>query len=104
QMAVDNKVCLDLGYAGLGTVAENHHVCPMHPEYAEMPPQEVNPEKARQMMEEAGLGDFEHEIISIDDDWLRNSTDAVADQLRQAGIKVKRTILPGSTFWNDWTK
>ncbi|HBM38510.1 MAG TPA: diguanylate cyclase, partial [Sulfitobacter sp.] len=21
-----------------------------------------------------------------------------------AGIKVKRTILPGSTFWNDWTK
>ena len=24
--------------------------------------------------------------------------------MRDAGIKVKRTILPGSTFWNDWTK
>ena len=24
--------------------------------------------------------------------------------MREAGIKVKRTVLPGSTFWNDWTK
>ena len=28
----------------------------------------------------------------------------MAAQLRDAGINVKRTILPGSTFWNDWTK
>lgn len=104
QLAVDNKVCLELGYSGLGTVAENHHVCPIHPEYAEIPPPEFNPEKAKQMMDDAGLGDFEHELISIDDDWRRNTTDAVADQLRKAGINVKRTILPGSTFWNDWAK
>ncbi|TIS69819.1 MAG: diguanylate cyclase, partial [Mesorhizobium sp.] len=30
--------------------------------------------------------------------------DAIAAQMRDAGIKVKRTVLPGSTFWNDWTK
>ena len=24
--------------------------------------------------------------------------------MREAGFKVKRTVLPGSTFWNDWTK
>ena len=30
--------------------------------------------------------------------------DAVAAQLRDAGINVKRTVLPGSTFWNDWVK
>ena len=28
QMAVDNKVVLDLGYSGRGTVGENHHVAP----------------------------------------------------------------------------
>ena len=55
-------------------------------------------------MEEAGMGDFEHELFSIDDAWRKDTTDAVAAQLRDAGIKVKRTILPGSTFWNDWTK
>jgi ABC-type dipeptide transport system, periplasmic component len=55
-------------------------------------------------MAEAGMADYEHELFSIDDDWRKNTTDAVAAQLRDAGIPVKRTILPGSTFWNDWTK
>ena len=103
-MAVDNSVCLELGVAGLGTPAENHHVCPIHPEYAKLPAQKVDGAAALAMMNEAGMGDFEHELISIDDDWRKNTTDAVAAQLRDAGIKVKRTILPGSTFWNDWAK
>ncbi|MEZ5912193.1 MAG: hypothetical protein R3D84_08200 [Paracoccaceae bacterium] len=38
-------------------------------------------------------------LISIDDAWQANSCDAVAAQ-RDAGINIKRTILPGSTFWN----
>ncbi|AXI52073.1 MAG TPA: diguanylate cyclase [Sulfitobacter pontiacus] len=103
-MAVDNAVLLELGYAGRGLVAENHHVGPMHPEYAELPPREADPEGARALMEEAGMADYEHELFSIDDAWRKDTTDAVAAQLRDAGIKVKRTILPGSTFWNDWTK
>ncbi|MBY6065460.1 ABC transporter substrate-binding protein [Leisingera aquaemixtae] len=104
QMAVDNSVCLELGYGGRGEPAENHHVGPIHPEYAELPPQKVDPAAAKALMEEAGMMDFEHEILSIDDDWRRNTTDAVAAQLRDAGFKVKRTVLPGSTFWNDWAK
>ena len=103
-MAVDNSICLELGYSSRGTPAENHHVCPIHPEYAALPAQKVDGAAAKALMEEAGMGDYEHELISIDDDWRRNTTDAVAAQLREAGIKVKRTILPGSTFWNDWAK
>ena len=104
NMAVDNSVLLELGYAGRGVPAENHHVGPMHPEYAELPAMKVDPEGARALMEEAGMMDFEHELFSIDDAWRKDTTDAVAAQLRDAGFNVKRTILPGSTFWNDWTK
>jgi peptide/nickel transport system substrate-binding protein len=103
-MAVDNAVVLELGYAGLGTVAENHHVCPIHPEYAQLPPLVVDPAAAKAMIEEAGMADHEFELISIDDGWQTATCDAVAAQIRDAGIKIKRTILPGSTFWNDWTK
>ncbi len=103
-MAVDNEILLELGYAGRGIVAENHHVGPMHPEYAELPPRKVDPAAAKALMEEAGMADFEHELMSIDDAWRKDTTDAVAAQLRDAGIKVKRTVLPGSTFWNDWAK
>jgi len=103
-MAVDNSICLELGYGDRGVTAENHHVAPVHPEYAELPPLVRDVEGARALMEEAGMMDFEHEIISIDDDWRKNTTDAVAAQLRDAGFNIKRTILPGSTFWNDWAK
>ncbi|MEL6921018.1 MAG: ABC transporter substrate-binding protein, partial [Pseudomonadota bacterium] len=104
QMAVDNDVVMQLGIAGQGQVAENHHVAPLHPEYAELPKKGRDIEGAVALMTEAGQMDYEHELISIDDDYRKNTTDAVAAQLRDAGFKIKRTVLPGSTFWNDWTK
>jgi peptide/nickel transport system substrate-binding protein len=104
-MAVDNNVCLELGMAGYGIHADNCHVGPMHPEHDpnvnRIP---FDPAKAKALMDEAGMGDFEHEVQSIDDDWRRNTTAAVVAQLNDAGIKAKHTVLPGSTFWNDWTK
>ncbi|MFK7751528.1 MAG: ABC transporter substrate-binding protein [Sedimentitalea sp.] len=103
-MAVDNEVLLELGYGGRGVKAENHHVAPVHPEYAELPPLKVDPEGAMALLKEAGMEDYEHELLSIDDAWRKDTTDAMAAQLRDAGIKVKRTVLPGSTFWNDWAK
>lgn len=104
QIGVDNSVVLTLGYAGLGSVAENHHVSSIHPEYFDLPPFKRDPEEARRLMTEAGMMDYEHELITIDDDYRRNSGDAIAAQLRECGFQIKRTILPGSTFWNDWTK
>ena len=104
-MAVDNNVCLELGLNNIGITAENHHAGPMHPEYdpsvGRLP---YDPVKAKALMEEAGMMDFEHEVISIDGGYRKDTTDAVAAQLRDAGFNIKRTILPGSTFWNDWAK
>ncbi|MEM8980361.1 MAG: ABC transporter substrate-binding protein [Pseudomonadota bacterium] len=104
-MAVDNEVCLELGYSNRGVGANNYHVGPVHPEWdSSVGRGEYNPAKAMELLTEAGMADAEFELISIDDDWRKNTTDAVAAQLRDAGMNVKRTILPGSTFWNDWAK
>lgn len=104
QLAVDNEIVLQLGYGGLGSVAENHHVCQIHPEYAQLPPIARDIDKAKALMAEAGQLDFEHELISTDEEWHKNTGDVIATQMREAGFKVKRTVLPGSTFWNDWAK
>jgi peptide/nickel transport system substrate-binding protein len=105
QLAVDNNVLLQLGINNAGKKADNYHVAPIQPDFAEgIAPHERDVEKAKALLTEAGQQDFEHEIISVDENWHKNTCDAVAAQLREAGIKVKRTVLPGSTFWNDWTK
>jgi peptide/nickel transport system substrate-binding protein len=104
QKSVDNSVVLELGYNGLGKPAENHHACPVHPEYAQIPPQKIDPAALKPALEAAGLADAEFELISLDDGWEAATSDAVAAQLRDAGANVKRTVMPGSTFWNDWQK
>ncbi len=104
QLSVDNNVVLELGYNGLGKTAENHHACPVHPEYAALPAQVINPAGLKAVLEAEGLADAEFELISLDDGWEAATSDAVAAQMRDAGANVKRTVMPGSTFWNDWQK
>jgi peptide/nickel transport system substrate-binding protein len=55
-------------------------------------------------MAEAGQTDHEFDLISQEEEWQSASCDAVAAQMRDAGLKVKRTRIPGATFWNDWDK
>ncbi|MGB0497940.1 MAG: ABC transporter substrate-binding protein, partial [Rubricella sp.] len=102
QLAVDNAAVLEFGYNNAGQMAENHHVGPMHPEYADIGYPGRDPEAAMALLEEAGHADTEFELISIDVDWEQNTMDAIAQQMRDAGMNVRRTVIPGATFWNDW--
>jgi peptide/nickel transport system substrate-binding protein len=104
QLAVDNNAILALGIGGRGKVGENHHVGPMHVEYADIGPAERDVERAKALLAEAGMPDHEYELISVDVDWQKATADAIAGQLRESGLNIKRTVLPASTFWNDWTK
>lgn len=103
-MAVDPEICLELGYASRGVPAENTHVGPMHPEYAHVPPLPYDPDGARALLAQVGMTSYKMNLTSIDDDWRKNTADAVAAQLRDAGFNVARTIIPVDTFWDNWTK
>ena len=104
QLAVDNKVVLEIGINGKGGPAANHHVGPMHIEYADIGPHKRDVEQAKALLAEAKKSDHEFELISLDDDWQKSTADAVAGQMRDAGLKVARKVIPAATFWNDWNK
>ncbi len=104
QRAIDPAVVLELGYKGLGTTAENHHACPVHPEYAKLDAQTFDKAGVKDVLAKHNLADAEFEFISLDGGFELDTSDAVAAQLRDAGVNVKRTVMPGSTFWNDWQK
>ncbi|MCQ0971269.1 ABC transporter substrate-binding protein [Paracoccus sp. TK19116] len=102
QMAVDNNTVLTLGYNDQGKVGENHHVCPIHPEYADIGPAEHDPAAAKEMYDAAGAPAIE--LVSLDEAYQAATCDAIAAQLRDAGFTIDRQILPGATYWNDWLK
>ncbi|MCC5974309.1 MAG: hypothetical protein JJT81_09675 [Rubellimicrobium sp.] len=68
MMAVDNAVLLELGSAGLGTQADNHHVAPVHPEYADIGRPPYDPSASVGLLEDAGMAGFEHELITLNID------------------------------------
>jgi peptide/nickel transport system substrate-binding protein len=76
----------------------------MHEDYGDIGPAVPDPAQAAALMKEAGQEAHEFDLISQEEEWQANSCDSVADQMRSAGLNVKRTLLPGSTFWNDWDK
>lgn len=102
QMAVDNASILQLGIGGAGMVGENHHVSHYSPDYAELPRLQRDIDAARNLMADAGQTDAEHELISLEDSWQRNTADAIAAQLREAGFKVGRKVLGEAEFWENW--
>jgi peptide/nickel transport system substrate-binding protein len=104
QRAVDNQVVLDIGLGGKGKAAANHHVGPMHIEYADVGPHTRDVEKAKALLAEANVPDHPYELISLDDDWQKSTADAIAGQMRDAGLNVSRKVIPAATFWNDWNK
>jgi peptide/nickel transport system substrate-binding protein len=104
-MAVDNAICLELGIRDRGIVAENCHVGPMHPAHApEVTRLPHDPTQARAIMVQEGMLDYEHALVSVDDDLRRPTADAAAVQLRDAGLRVTRRILPRSAYWSGWTR
>lgn len=104
-MAVDNTKVLELGVAGLGVPADNHHVGPVHPEFdpkvTRIP---FDAAAAKKMLDDAGKTDLNIEAISSDEAWHANTVASVVAQLVDAGFKATHKIIPGSTFWNDWLK
>jgi peptide/nickel transport system substrate-binding protein len=104
QLSVDNAEVLKLGLSSRGTTAENHHVGPMHAEYADIGPHVRKVVEAKALIAEANAAEHEFDLISVETDWQKGTADAIAGQMRDAGLKVKRTVIPSSTFWNDWTK
>ncbi|MBY5986756.1 ABC transporter substrate-binding protein [Roseovarius atlanticus] len=104
QLAVDNDLVLQLGIDGDGLAAQNHHVAPFHPEYAALPAKAPDPAAAIEMARAAGHGDTELELISVDGDWRTATADAIGAMLSEAGFNIKRTMVPLSSFWNDWTR
>ncbi|MER9946354.1 ABC transporter substrate-binding protein [Mesorhizobium sp. M0092] len=104
QLAVDNKTVMEIAYNGHGTVGANYHVAPIHPEYYPIPEKKRDVEAAKRLMTEAGQMDYEHEVISPDAAWVKDAADAIAAQFREVGLKVKRTVIPEITFYNNWMK
>ncbi len=104
RLAIDASKVVQVSLDGDGTPGENHHVCLLHPEYAQMPSM-YNPEAAKALLAEAGAAGLSTELFCIaDPEWESRSANNLAQQWKEIGVDVKVTVLPAAQYWEIWDK
>jgi peptide/nickel transport system substrate-binding protein len=106
RYAVDANAVLQVAHRGLGTIGEHHHVSPIHPEYAKLPPFQRNVALAKKLLTEAGYPNGLDLELSCKPQpaFELASAQALVEQWKDAGIRVKLNVLPSTQFWEVWTK
>lgn len=106
-VCMDHEQINQSAFRGNGVAAENHHVCPIHPEYAKLPPLKRDIEKAKQLLKEAGYADgVTVEIGNGDTEgpWMTAACSVFKKQCEPAGINVKINKMPANQYWEQWDK
>ncbi|MDQ0391252.1 ABC transporter substrate-binding protein [Labrys monachus] len=106
RYAIDHDKVIQTSLLGAGISAEDHHVAPSHPEYAPLPKYGRDVEKAKKLLAEAGYPDgFEIDMVTRPDPmWEFNTTQVLAEQFKDIGVKVNIKALPSAQYWEVWTQ
>jgi len=97
---------LALAYFGQGLQGQDFHVSPKHPEYCKKPIPKYDPQRAKQLLKEAGYAKGLDVNLAVGNDW----TDVVryAEVLKQdaapGGFRINIKPMPTSQYWEKWTE
>jgi peptide/nickel transport system substrate-binding protein len=107
QACADRPQMLEVAYRNAGQVAEDHHVCQIHPEYFPLAAQKQGDiEAAKAHLKEAGMDSLDIEIVVGDTQgaWETAQCEALAAQCRPAGINLRINKMPSNQYWEVWDK
>ncbi len=106
RLCQDHRRLLDVAYRGRGSEAQDHHVSPIHPEYAPMDTPKQDYEKARKLLAEAGYKDGIDIKIDTKKEppWEPAIAQAMAEMCKPAGIRIKINVMPNAQYWQIWDK
>jgi len=106
RYAIDPNAVLQVAHRGLGQPGEHHHVSPVHPEYAKLPPPARDVARAKKLLAEAGYpSGIDVEIICRPQPaWELLAVQTMVEQWKEAGIRVKINVMPSTQYWEVWTK
>jgi peptide/nickel transport system substrate-binding protein len=104
--AIDSNTILQVAHRGLGQPGEHHHVSPVHPEYAKLSPFTRDVAKAKRLLADAGYpGGIDVEIVcKPQPGWELLAVQAMVEQWKEAGIRVRINVMPSTQYWEVWTK
>ena len=106
KLCQNREKILTLAYFGQGLEGQDAHVSPKHPEYAPVETPGYNPEKAKQLLKEAGYPDGLEVKLAVGSGWpeIVRYAEIVKQDAAPAGLKINLQTMPVSQYWERWTE
>jgi ABC-type transport system substrate-binding protein len=106
RLCQDHERLLAVAYRGRGAPAQDHHVAPIHPDYAPMPTPRQDYARARALLAEAGHADGIDLQLDCKKEppWELAVAQALAEMCKPAGIRIRLNVMPNAQYWEIWDK
>jgi peptide/nickel transport system substrate-binding protein len=105
KMCQDRQRILQLAYQGQGDLGIDAHIAPVHPDYCEKPVPEYNPERAKQLLAEAGYPDGLTVTLATKNDLEEPEyAQALQQMAAPGGFNIQLDITEPGGYWDRWTE
>ena len=97
---------LALAGIGQGMQGQDCHVSPIHPEYCQKPIPKYDPQRAKQLLQEAGYPRGLDVNLSVGSGWpdVVRYAEVLKQDAAPAGLRIKIQTMPISQYWEKWTE
>ena len=97
---------LQLAFFGEGLKGQDCHVSPVHPEYCPIDTPAYQPDKARELLKEAGYPNGINVNLAVGSGWkdIVRYAEVLKEDAKAAGITINIQTMPNSQYWEKWTE
>lgn len=104
KLCQEREKILKLAYFDEGLIGQDTHIAPVHPAYCEVDTPAYDPEKAKQLLAEAGFPDGIDVELTVSSAWpeVVSYGEILQASALPAGIRITLKTLPGTSYWDVW--